>query len=71
LILLFMPETKAKTLEELDQIFSVPTHKHAAYGLRQIPYFFRRYIFRQNVEPERLYERETYDNQPEESEQVV
>lgn len=71
LVLLFLPETKAKTLEELDQIFSVPTHKHAAYGLRQIPYFFKRYIFRQNIEPEILYQRETYDNQPEESEMVV
>ena len=56
LVLLFMPETKAKTLEELDQVFSVPTRLHAAYGLRQIPYFFRRYLLRQHCEPERLYE---------------
>jgi sugar porter (SP) family MFS transporter len=59
LVLLFMPETKGKTLEELDQVFSVPTHLHAAYGLRQIPYFFRRYILRQKIKPEVLYERET------------
>lgn len=58
LVLLFMPETKGKTLEELDQVFSVPTHVHAAYGLRQIPYFFQRYVFRRHVEPERLYERD-------------
>lgn len=58
LVLLFMPETKGKTLEELDQVFSVPTHIHAAYGLRQIPYFFRRYLLRQHAEPERLYENE-------------
>lgn len=58
LILLFMPETKNKTLEELDQVFSVPTRVHAAYGLRQVPYFFKRYIFRQHAEPEILYERE-------------
>ena len=56
LVLCFLPETKNKTLEELDQVFSVPTHVHAAYGLRQIPYFFKRYVFRQHVEPERLYE---------------
>ena len=63
LVLLFLPETKGKTLEELDQVFSVPTHVHAAYGLRQIPYFIKRYIFRQHVEPERLYERDdTGDN---------
>ena len=58
LVLLFMPETKGKTLEELDQVFSVPTHVHAAYGLRQIPYFIRRYLFRRHIEPERLYEKE-------------
>lgn len=56
LVLLFLPETKGKTLEELDQVFSVPTHVHAAYGMRQIPYFFKRYILRQNVQPEKLYE---------------
>ncbi|XRM38569.1 hypothetical protein ABZX51_001972 [Aspergillus tubingensis] len=58
LILMFMPETKGKTLEELDQVFSVPTRFHAAYGLRQIPYFFRRYILRQKIRPEILYERD-------------
>ena len=53
---LFMPETKALTLEELDQVFSVPTKKHAAYHIRQLPYNFRRYILRQNVGPkEELY----------------
>ncbi|KAM0806319.1 putative MFS sugar transporter [Usnea florida] len=56
LVLLFLPETKAKTLEELDQVFSVPTHIHAAYGLRQVPYFFKRYLLWQHAEPERLYE---------------
>ncbi|KAI9675091.1 MAG: hypothetical protein M1817_001499 [Caeruleum heppii] len=58
LVLCFVPETKGKTLEELDQVFSVPTHVHAAYGLRQLPYFVQRYIFRRHVEPERLYEKE-------------
>ena len=61
LALLFVPETKGKTLEELDQVFSVPTHVHAAYGLRQVPYFIRRYILRQSVQPERLYERDDDD----------
>lgn len=58
LVLLFLPETKGKTLEELDQVFSVPTHEHAAYGIRQIGYFFKRFILRQHVEPERLYEQD-------------
>ena len=39
-------------------MFSVPTHVHAAYGLRQIPYFFNRFVLRKHVEPEVLYERE-------------
>lgn len=58
LILLFVPETKGLSLEELDQVFSVPTHVHAAYGIRQIGYFFRRYLLRQDVKPEVLYQRE-------------
>jgi hypothetical protein len=71
LVLLFMPyvlpstldsqlivhsETKGKTLEELDQVFSVPTRLHAAYGLRQIKYFINRYLLRRNVQPEVLYQ---------------
>lgn len=56
LVLLFMPETKGKTLEELDQVFSVPTRLHAAYGLRQIKYFINRYLLRRNVQPEILYQ---------------
>lgn len=58
LVLLFLPETKGKTLEELDQVFSVPTRLHAMYGLKQVPYFFKRYLLRQHVEPQRLYEQE-------------
>ncbi|KAF2639139.1 hypothetical protein P280DRAFT_491058 [Massarina eburnea CBS 473.64] len=63
LVLLFMPETKGKTLEELDQVFSIPTYVHAAYGFRQIPYFFRRYVFRRKVEPENLFDRDQDDGQ--------
>lgn len=55
LVLLFLPETKALTLEELDIVFSIPTTKHAAYQLRQVPYGFRRYILRQKVKKERLH----------------
>ena len=58
MVLCFLPETKGKTLEELDQVFSVPTHIHAAYGIRQVPYFFKRYLLRQHCEPEHLYERD-------------
>ncbi|WFD25802.1 hypothetical protein MNAN1_000768 [Malassezia nana] len=54
LVFFFLPETKALTLEELDIVFNVPTRKHATYQLRQIPYFFKRYILRQHVQKERL-----------------
>lgn len=60
-VLMFVPETKGKTLEELDQVFGVPTREHAAYGLRQIPYFINRYIMRRDVEPEQLYQKENVD----------
>ncbi|KAI5856005.1 hypothetical protein BZA05DRAFT_442672 [Tricharina praecox] len=53
-VLFLLPETKGKTLEELDQVFSVPTRVHARYGARQIPYFFKRYVLWQNVEAPRL-----------------
>ncbi|KZS98381.1 proton myo-inositol cotransporter [Sistotremastrum niveocremeum HHB9708] len=46
LILFFVPETKALSLEELDQVFSVPTRQHAAYQLREVPIFFKRHVLR-------------------------
>ena len=51
LILLFVPETKALSLEELDQVFSVPTRKHATYQLHALPHNIKKYICRMNVEP--------------------
>jgi len=49
LILLFVPETKALSLEELDQVFSVPTHVHAAYQLKALPHNIKKHIFRMKV----------------------
>ena len=63
-VLFFVPETKGKTLEELDQVFGVRSRDHAAYGLRQLPYFFKRYIFRQDIEPEQLYEKDQVEHHP-------
>ncbi|KAH8119191.1 proton myo-inositol cotransporter [Phellopilus nigrolimitatus] len=58
-VLLFMPETKALSLEELDSVFSVSTRKHSAYQLRALPHNIKKYIFRMNVEPmEPLYHHE-------------
>ncbi|GJJ06233.1 hypothetical protein Clacol_000423 [Clathrus columnatus] len=56
LILLFVPETKALSLEELDQVFSVPTRKHATYQFRALWINLRRWILRSKVpRPEPLY----------------
>ena len=60
LILLFLPETKALSLEELDQVFSVPTHIHAAYQVKALGYNIKKYVFRMNPEPlPPLYEHES------------
>ncbi|KAL8895401.1 MAG: hypothetical protein Q9207_008190 [Kuettlingeria erythrocarpa] len=56
MIFLWVPETKQRTLEELDHIFGVPTTKHMMYQVEKvIPYAVKRYILRRNVELELLY----------------
>ena len=46
LIFLFVPETKQKTLEELDQVFAVPDRTHARYQLFTVlPWWTKRYVF--------------------------
>lgn len=35
-VLFFLPETKEKTLEELDAVFNVPLRVHAKYGRKCI-----------------------------------
>lgn len=47
LVLFFLPETKALTLEELDMVFSVPTEKHAKYQAKEAVLFLRRTFLRQ------------------------
>ncbi|KAL8861920.1 MAG: hypothetical protein Q9178_001790 [Gyalolechia marmorata] len=47
LIFLFVPETKQRTLEELDYVFAVPTRTHVSYQLKKaLPWWFNRYIMR-------------------------
>jgi len=55
-VLLFLPETAKMSLEELDAAFSVPTRHHAAWGLRQPKYWWKRYVLRQNVQFEPVFE---------------
>ncbi|KAF9035249.1 hypothetical protein BJ165DRAFT_1511010 [Panaeolus papilionaceus] len=56
MIFFLMPETKQRTLEELDYVFAVPTSKHASYQLKTfLPYWIRRYVLFQKVELTPLY----------------
>jgi len=51
LVLMFVPETKALTLEELDQVFSVSTRKHASYQIKNAIWHLKVWVFRQKLEP--------------------
>lgn len=45
-IILWVPETKQRTLEELDYVFAVPTTRHMSYQLGTvIPWWFKRWVF--------------------------
>lgn len=41
LVIMFLPETKELTLEELDQVFSVPTWKHTGYQMRKARWLWK------------------------------
>lgn len=51
LVLWFLPETKGLTLEELDEVFSVSTRKHAVWQTRHLLDSFQRVILRRNIDP--------------------
>lgn len=45
MIFLWLPETKQRTLEELDYIFGVPTKKFVAYNTKvALPWWYKRWI---------------------------
>lgn len=45
-IFFLVPETKKKTLEELDYVFAVPNRKFAKYQVTEaLPYWVKRYVF--------------------------
>lgn len=46
LILLFVPETKDLTLEQLDARFSISSKTHASFALKQCMFVIRHYILR-------------------------
>lgn len=49
MIFLFVPETKQRTLEELDYVFAVPTRTFINYQLKDwLPWFIKRYVLLDN-----------------------
>lgn len=58
MIFFFVPETKQRTLEELDYIFAVPSRKFMSYQINKAaPYWFKRWIlWQRNAQLEPLYE---------------
>lgn len=57
MIFLWVPETKQRTLEELDYIFGVPTKKFINYNVKvATPWWFQRWVmFNKNAKLEPLY----------------
>lgn len=49
MILLFVPETKDLTLEELDKVFQQPTKDHMAHGMAQLKWFIGTYIMHKKM----------------------
>ncbi|KAF2715807.1 hypothetical protein K504DRAFT_478840 [Pleomassaria siparia CBS 279.74] len=46
MILLFVPETKDLTLEQLDEVFGYGTKDHMRHGMEQLRWFLGRYVLR-------------------------
>lgn len=58
MIFFFVPETKQRTLEELDYIFAVPSRKFMSYQVNKaLPWWFNRWVlFRKGAKLEPLYQ---------------
>jgi len=57
MIWLWLPETKQRSLEELDYVFGVPTRTHMKFEITQAaPYWFKRWVlFRKGLKEPQLY----------------
>ncbi|KAK4142896.1 uncharacterized protein C8A04DRAFT_29473 [Dichotomopilus funicola] len=62
MIFFWVPETKQRTLEELDYVFAVPTSKFGHYQVtKTLPWFFKRWVlFQRSAKLEPLYH---FDNE--------
>lgn len=66
MIFLFLPETKQRSLEELDYVFGVSTRAHAQFQLKKVlPWWFKRYVcFQKNLVQPSLYHFESVEAYP-------
>jgi len=67
MIFAFVRETKQLTLEEIDQVFSVPTKQFLGYEMKVwLPYFIKRHVLRKKIiKPPPIIEKADYvDNIP-------
>lgn len=62
LVFLFVPETRLKTLDQLDDVFSIGTRRFIKYQVQvYLPWWFRRYVMKEKkAELQPLEEREEY-----------
>lgn len=65
LIFCFVRETKQLTLEEIDQVFSVPTRKFIGYEMKvRVPWYLKTKFLRKNIpEPPAIIEKEDHLSQ--------
>jgi hypothetical protein len=62
-----VPETKQKTLEELDYVFGVPDRIHAKYQLKTVlPWWFKRWILQRKGEvcPDLYHDETSHQTRP-------
>ncbi|KAL7624888.1 hypothetical protein AAE478_004102 [Parahypoxylon ruwenzoriense] len=66
MIFFLVPETKQRTLEELDYVFAVPNRKFAAYQVtKALPWWFNRWVlFNRHATLEPLYQRDDDEPRP-------
>lgn len=63
MIFAFVRETKQLTLEEIDQVFSVPTKSYLNYEFtHSVPYFIKHTVLRKRIpKPPPLIEKSTFE----------